>query len=162
MSIASINKVREQLHEAGISDALRALSRREYFDHREVLEENPAPLPATWDDVEEHALTLPGDAARLRATAESTLLRAVVRARWLESAEDVERRWREHVASAEHARWLRDGGPARLWDVLAARLRKHEAAGLGYAVFAAAGTQKLMDEMVRIYLTQQEAVQCNG
>jgi hypothetical protein len=156
MSIDSINQVREQLHDAGIRDALMALSRREYFDHQEVTEENPPPPRANWDDVEEHALTLPSEAARLRAKIEEQRggWRTAALVRWIESAEDVERRWREHMASADHERWLREGGPARLWDVLEARKQRHEAVGRSHG---AAATQWLMDEMVRVYLKQEVA-----
>jgi hypothetical protein len=125
------------------------------------------PLPATWDDAEERALTLQSEAASLRARVAGGKWRAAVVESWTASAEDLERRWREHDASTEHKRWLRSGGPARLWDVLAARKKQHEeVAALVEGRWpdvaaskreAAADAQRLMDTMIKLYL-QQEAV----
>lgn len=126
------------------------------------------PEPATWDDVEEMSLYLPSFAARMRSPERAALTKSEEALRRLANiAADAEERWSDHVATNEHQGWLRDGGPARLWEVLGTRKRRHEevaalveARAADFAAYhraAAAECQRLMDEMVRLYLGQEAA-----
>lgn len=134
--LAAIDSAREELRDAGLQDCMRALARREYFDHEEAVADEPPCQAATWDDVELAALGL--------------------------RKQDMA----AHQALPEHAGWLRDGGPARLWDRLSASKCRAEATARlvreakgDPAVFDAIADleQWRMDEMVRLYL--QEAAQ---
>jgi hypothetical protein len=149
--VAALEDAADLFHAAATSDAMRALSRREHFDAEEALASVTAPEPSTWDDVE---LAAVGDKQTIRSM--RTALDAG-RGKWLTAVvgrraaciAEREARWSAFVALPEHQAWLRDGGPARLWDRLAAS--KRDASGSGAITEL---EQWRMDEMVRLYLKE--------
>jgi hypothetical protein len=152
----AIDEARADVHHAG---------RRERGAEEQS---SQTPEPATWDDAELHELGTPQQIANMRARIDANRGRWLGRvvSMWETRLVELETRWGAHVASAEHARWLAEGGPARLWERCNAS--KHEAERQALLVAEAKGDavafeaiaeleQWRMNEMVRLYLNQAAA-----
>lgn len=150
MSTREVDEARDALYRAGIADRMRELSRREHYDAQEALDGEQMPLPASWDDVEIIALGWPRHASNMRAILDANRGKWIARVvdTWEARIANAEAKWSTHCESAEHARWLSTGGPARLWERLQAE--KASAASEYFSALA----QWRMDEMVRLFLNQ--------
>jgi hypothetical protein len=168
MSKLAVDTARDSLHRAGVADRMRELSRREHYDAQAALAGEQEPAAATWDDVELHELGTLQQLANMRACLDANRIKWSQRvgALWEARLAELDARWQKHAASNEHATWLAEGGPARLWDRLSASRSAaqrqaavvREAKGDPAAFDAIAELEQWrMDEMVGLYLNQEAA-----
>lgn len=68
---ALINEARERLHDLGVQDRMRELSRGVHVDLTEAMEDEPQPVPATEADIDAYLAGRAAWARALRANAEA-------------------------------------------------------------------------------------------